>query len=77
MLFHCILANERPSGSNLQLMLVLDPQVKSLNKAMTTSVCFFLPSILVSPGRTFDFPCFLSDVVFIQEAKGFIHIVGW
>ena len=33
MLFHCILANERPSGSNLQLMLVLDPQVKSLNKA--------------------------------------------
>ena len=31
-----------------------------------------LPSILVSPRSTFDFPCFLSgDAVLIQQAKGF------
>ena len=40
MLFHCILASERPSLSNLPLMLFLDPQGKFLNKTVIKSVCF-------------------------------------
>ena len=41
MLFHCILASERPSLSNLPLMLFLDSQGQYLDKtAMTKSVCF-------------------------------------
>ena len=40
MLFHCVLANERPSFSNLQLVLFLDPQGTFLNKTMIKSVCF-------------------------------------
>ena len=41
MLFHCILASERPSFSNLPLMLFLDPQGQYLDKtAMIKSECF-------------------------------------
>ena len=37
-----------------------------------------LPSILVSPRSAFDFPCFLSgDVVLNQQAKGLRHSVLW
>ena len=32
-----------------------------------------LPSILVSPGSAFDFPCFLLGDVLIQEAKDRIN----
>ena len=41
MLFHCILASERPSLSNLSLMLFLDPQGQYLDKtAMIKSEYF-------------------------------------
>ena len=70
MLFHCILANERPSGSNLQLMLVLDPQVKSLNKAMTTSVCFSCLQYWSHPEEPSIFPDFCQMSSLFKKQKG-------
>ena len=51
MLFHCILANERPSFNNLPLMLFLDPQGKFLNKTMIKSVCFLVFNIGLTQKR--------------------------
>ena len=72
MLFHCILTNERPSLSNLPLMLFLDPYANFLNNTMITSVWFPCLQYWSHPEAPLIFPVFLSgDAVLIQQAKGF------
>ena len=63
MLFHCILANERPSFSNLPLMLFLDPQGKFLNKTMIKSVCFLAFNIGLAQKRFFLFSILSQEIM--------------
>lgn len=62
MLFNYILTNERPSWSNLPLILFLDLFAKFLNNTMITSVCSPCLQYWSHPEAPLIFPVFCQEM---------------
>ena len=78
MLFHCILTNERPSLSNLPLMLFLDPYANFLNNTMITSVWFPCLQYWSHPEAPLIFPVFCQEMLsWFNKQKDLRHSVLW